>query len=174
MAVRWQVRILHSHPLSSCPRRKDADNRVSAPPPQAHGRPDGKWEGSGKSLLSLTSWQLIHYKHDFKVFFMACQWTHQDWRCCASPLAHAWFVRFHSNCRNYITFRGQVVACLVPKSTFMVILVESTSCNTTTLSCKQMVVTSWLFHITTPTTCQSFLLIPRGTCCIWVPTWIRY
>ncbi len=67
MPVRWQVWILHSHPLSSCPRRKDADNRQGGCPSLP--RPTDAWTGSGKSLLSLSSWQqLIHYKHDFQLF----------------------------------------------------------------------------------------------------------
>ena len=66
MAVRWQVQILHSHPLSSRPRRKDADNRGPSLP-----RPTDAWMGSGSKLLSLTSERWIHYKHDFKFFFFS-------------------------------------------------------------------------------------------------------
>ncbi len=38
-------------------------------------RPTDAWTGSGKYLLSLTSWQqLIHYKHDFNFFWPVWVW----------------------------------------------------------------------------------------------------
>ncbi len=54
--------------VSSHLRRKDADNRVGAHPSPGP-------QMLGKSLLSLSSWQLIHYKHDFQsdqVVIQAC------------------------------------------------------------------------------------------------------
>ncbi len=70
-ALRQQVWILCFHPLSSCLRRKDADNRG-----HSLTRPTHAWTGSGKSLLSLTSWQQANPLWTWLQFWYS-SWNHE-------------------------------------------------------------------------------------------------